>query len=163
MRCGMIGVCSALAAVCWLAGFDSTAFAGPNASSLTASDEMTIEGEAATLRQAYVYLEASNRNYHGHRDKALRAVGTACRALGGHVKGNAKHHEDQNFSDDLLGQARSLLLNVLPHAQAKGQTSVVSHIQHAIQEIEAGLSGEEDNPPPHKSGKGKSGSTGSGN
>lgn len=129
-------------------------------SNLTASDEMTVEGEAATLRQAYVYLEASNRNYHGHRVKALKAVGAACRELGGHVKGDAKHHEDQNFSDNLLGNARSLLLTILPHAQAKGQTNVVSHIQHAIQEIESGLSGEED-APKHKSGKsGSSGSSG---
>jgi hypothetical protein len=142
------------------AATNPTALAGPDVSRLTASDEMTIEGEAATLRQAYVYIEASNLNYHGHRAKALKAVGAACRALGGPTKGDAKHHEDPNFSDNLLSNARRLLLTVLPHAQAKGQAGVVSHLQHAIQELEAALKGEEDTPH-HKPGKpGSPGSSG---
>lgn len=160
MRCGLIATLSALLVMGAFAGEKSKALVAPRASNLTASDEMTIEGEAATLRQAYVYIEASNLNYHGHRAKALKAVGAACRALGGHTKGDAKHHEDPNFSDNLLGNARGLLLNVLPHAQAKGQAGVVSHLQHAIQELEAALRGEEDTPH-HKPGKpGSPGSSG---
>ena len=152
MRCGLMSTLSALLLMGTFAGEKSKALVAPRASNLTASDEMTVEGEAATLRQAYVYIEASNRNYHGHRVKALRGVGAACRELGGPAKGNAKHHEDQTFSDNLLSNARGLLLNVLAHAQAKGQSNVVSHVQHAIQEIESALSGEQEMPH-HKPGK----------
>lgn len=128
----------------------------PGPTNLTASDEMTIEGEAATLRQAYVYIEAAG-SYHGHREKALKAVGAACRELGGPTKGSAHHKEQHEVSDNFLSNARGLLLNVLSHAQDKGQTKVVSHVEHAIQEIESALSGEEESH--HKSKSGSSSSS----
>jgi hypothetical protein len=149
MRSGIVAAWSALLVVGAFAVSSSTALAAPSASNLTASDEMTIEGEAATLRQAYVYIEAANA-YHGHRNKALKEVGAACRSLGGPAKGVARHHEDPQFSDSLFTKARGLLLNVLSHAQAKGQSGVISHVETAIQEIETALSGEEE---PHHKGK----------
>lgn len=124
--------------------------------SLTASDEMTIEGEAATLRQAYIDIESSGNSYHGHREKALKAVGAACRELGGPTKGKARHKEQSGVSDSLLSNARGLLLNVLNHAQAKGQTTVVTHVEHGIQEIESALRGEEDSHHKNKSGNSSS-------
>lgn len=148
MRCGLVVALSSLLATgAYCAG--NSILVGPQTSNLTASDEMTIEGEAATLRQAYVYIEAANA-YHGHRNKALKAVGAACRSLGGPAKGTARHHEDPQFSDGLFTKARGLLLNVLSHAQAKGQSAVISHVETAIQEIETALSGEEDS---HQKGK----------
>lgn len=149
MRYGLVLTLSTFLTASAYCAADST-LANLHASNLTTSDEMTIEGEAATLRQAYVYIEASANGYHGHRDKALKAVGAACRELGGPTKGNAHHKENHEFSDNLLSQARGLLLNVLNHAQAKGQTNVISHVEHAIQEIESALSGEDE---PHHKGK----------
>ena len=156
MRCGLIVTLSTLLTAGGYCAANSTLIQ-PGHANLTASDEMTIEGEAATLRQAYVYLEASGNSYHGHREKALKAVGTACRELGGPTKGNAHHREQKDFSDNLLANAKGLLLNVLAHAQAKGQTNVISHVEHAIQEIESALSGEEE--PHHKSKSGSSSSS----
>lgn len=130
--------------------------ADPGASALTAADEVTIEGEVATLRQAYVYLEAGNHDYHGHRIKALRAIGAACHALGFPAKGRARHHEDQKASDNFLGSARTLLVNILPHAQAKHQGEVADHLNNAIREIDLAISGDKGPPPkspPHSSSK----------
>ncbi|HEY2588249.1 MAG TPA: hypothetical protein VGI81_21070 [Tepidisphaeraceae bacterium] len=135
---------------------NAAALADANASALTAADEVTIEGEVATLRQAYVYLEAGNHDYHGHRVKALRAVGAACHVLGFPAKKDARNHEDQKFSDNLLGSARSLLVNILPHAQAKHQGDVVDHLNNAIREIDLAISGDKGPPPkspPHSSSK----------
>jgi hypothetical protein len=141
-----------------VATLDAPAVARPEPDGLTASDEMTIEGERATLRQAYVYLEAGDHDYHGHRIKALRAVGAACHALGWKAKGDGKNRENQNFSDNLLGSARGLLVNVLSHAEAKKQGQVIGHLRKAIQEIDSAIAG--DNPPVPKSPSYKPGKSG---
>jgi hypothetical protein len=76
--------------------------------------------------------------------------------LGFPAKKDARNHEDQKFSDNLLGSARSLLVNILPHAQAKHQGDVVDHLNNAIREIDLAISGDKGPPPkspPHSSSK----------
>jgi hypothetical protein len=101
-----------------------------------------VETEVSNLRQAYVYLEAGNHDYKGHRVRALRAVGSACNVLGFKAKGDGRNHEVQTFSDNLLASARQRLTYVEPQAQALGQNQVVGLIQQAIQEIELAMESE---------------------
>jgi hypothetical protein len=122
----------ALCVVCSsaLAGFET-----PQAVPLTSD----VEFEVANLRQAYVFLEAGNHDYKGHRVRALRAVGAACIVLGFNAKGDGRNREVQSFSNNLLASARDRLALVEPHAQASHQEQVVGLIHQAMQEIDQAL------------------------
>jgi hypothetical protein len=76
--------------------------------------------------------------------------------LGFHAKGDARNRENQKFSDNLLGSARNLLTNVLPHARATHQDAVTGHIEHALREIDLALEGDTgpSKSKPHSLGRG---------
>ena len=94
-----------------------------------------VGDEAAALRQAYVYLEAGNHDYKGHRIKALRAVGRACQELGIKPKGDGHDRGLQKASDNELDSALALLTTVRETAVTEKQDKVISHVDQAIKEI----------------------------
>jgi hypothetical protein len=96
--------------------------------------------EARTLASAYLILATGDRDYKGHRVKAMHQIEAAAKLLDMDVHGYARGHQPQVLSDDKLREARGLLENVLGAAEVKAQKRISKHIAEAINQINVALS-----------------------
>jgi hypothetical protein len=99
----------------------------------------TKNEEVATLQKTYSMLKWADRDYDGHRVKAMRAVESACSELG--VMAESKHHgkKAQIASDEAMAQAEGELKTVKDAAKSAGQDRLLEHVNHALEEIHAAL------------------------
>ncbi len=95
--------------------------------------------EARALTSAYLILATGDRDYKGHRAKAMHQVETAAKLLGMDIRSEAKGHKPQALSDARLRDARGLLEKVLGAAEVKGQPRISKHITEAIHQINFAL------------------------
>jgi hypothetical protein len=95
--------------------------------------------EAKTLRRAYLILATGDRDYKGHRVKAMHQIEAAAKLLDMDIHGDAKGHEPQVLSDDKLREVRGMLEEVLGAAEVKGQPRISKHISEAISQINEAL------------------------
>ncbi len=95
--------------------------------------------EARTLTSAYIILATGDRDYKGHRVKAMHQIEAAAKLLDMNIIDSAKGHQPQALSDDKLREARELLEKVLGAAEIKGQPRISKHINEAISQINEAL------------------------
>ncbi len=97
--------------------------------------------EAEMLRRSYWILASADKDYRGHRVKAMRQIKTAAALLGVDLNsGDDRVREKQVWSDDRLRTAGDLLGHVLNAAEVKGQPRISRHVSDAIDEINTALS-----------------------
>jgi hypothetical protein len=91
------------------------------------------------LVHAFHLLKKADRDYDGHRVKAMEAVEAAGRDLGLELGGDLPDRERQWRSDDQLIEARRLLREARDKLEAHDRDRVADHVEKAIKEIDAAL------------------------
>jgi hypothetical protein len=87
------------------------------------------------LRKAYWILEQSDRNYHGHKAKAIEEIKKAGDIIGMDLHGEGYGGAKQEWSDARLREARDLLKEI---AQDSGGREH-EHLREAIHELDHAL------------------------
>lgn len=87
------------------------------------------------LRHAYWILEQTDRDYHGHREVALKEIRKAGKIIGMDLKGEGYGGEKQHWSDERLREAKSDLKDIVEETGGKEH----EHIRAAIKEIDRAL------------------------
>jgi hypothetical protein len=123
------------------------------ASSRAASSPSTLDADGATvqqshlqpvsweeakrhkLRHAYWLLEQGDRDYNGHRGKAMEEIKKAGEIIGLDLHGNGYGGEHQKWSDERLREAKHLLEDIVD----KSHEHEHEHIWKAIKEIDRAL------------------------
>jgi hypothetical protein len=95
--------------------------------------------ESKSLTRAYLILATGDRDYKGHRKKAMHEVETAAKLLGMDVRSDAVGHKPQALSDDRLREARGLLEKVLGASEVQAQKRISKHVTAAINQINDAL------------------------
>jgi len=88
------------------------------------------------LRHAYWLLEQSDRDYHGHKAKAIEEIKKAGEIIGMDLHGEGYSGEHQKWSDERLREARQLLKDV---AEKTGGDREHEHLRLAIKELDKAL------------------------
>ena len=96
--------------------------------------------EARALTGAYLILATGDRDYKGHRVKAMHQIEAAAKLLDMNIRDSVRGHEPQVLSDDKLREARGMLETVLGAAEVKDQPRISKHIAEAINQINVALS-----------------------
>jgi hypothetical protein len=97
--------------------------------------------EAEMLRRSYWILDSADKDYDGHRVKAMKQIKEAARMLGLDLNfGDDRSRERQVWSDDRLRTADDLLSHVLNAAEVKGQPRISAHVSEAMNQISVALS-----------------------
>jgi hypothetical protein len=104
------------------------------------ASSQTRTQELDQLQEAYNLLKIADKDYHGHRAKAMRAIETAAKDINGAAEGKRRGHEAQSTSDEQMRQAKSLLESVQTTASNTSQDRFSSHISKALKEIDTALS-----------------------
>jgi hypothetical protein len=94
------------------------------------------------LAHAYALLKHANHNYEGHRAKALEHIEAAGKALNMKLQGDASEHERQWQSDQMLTEARHLLVHARGAFEAHDREIAAAHVDKAIEEIDRAISKE---------------------
>jgi hypothetical protein len=102
--------------------------------------EMGNFSEARALTGAYLILATGDRDYKGHRVKAMHQIEAAAKLLDMNIRDSVRGHEPQVLSDDKLREARGMLETVLGAAEVKDQPRISKHIAEAINQINVALS-----------------------
>lgn len=97
------------------------------------------ESPREDLVHAYVLLKHANHDYDGHRAKALEHVEAAGKALNLRLEGDAKEHERQWKSDQMLTEARLLLNNARGAFEVQDRERAAIHLDKAIAEIDRAI------------------------
>jgi hypothetical protein len=90
----------------------------------------------ALLSQAYAALSAADRDYHGHRARAMHQIQHAAKELGFALAGGGHGHEQQVASDEQLRAAQGFLQQAVTGLPPRAQ----QHVQKAIEELNVALS-----------------------
>jgi len=97
--------------------------------------------EAEMLRRSYWILASADKDYNGHRVRAMHQIKDAAALLGLDLNsGDDRTRERQVWSDDRLRIASDLLGHVLNAAEVKGQPRISKHVSDAIDQINIALS-----------------------
>jgi hypothetical protein len=87
------------------------------------------------LRRAYWLLEQADRDYKGHKGKAMEEIKKAGKIMGLDLHGEGYGGEHQPWSDERLREARRALEDIVD----KGHEHEHEHIWKAIKEIDKAL------------------------
>jgi len=93
------------------------------------------EAKRHKLRHAYWLLEQADRDYDGHRVKAIEEIRKAGELIGMDLHGEGYGGEKQKWSDKRLREARVLLEEIVDKT---GEREHV-HIRNAIRELNRAL------------------------
>lgn len=124
-------------------GISALASAAPQAAGTPVVSQSQFEtvafsdsAEAGMLRRSYWILDSANKDYDGHRAKAMHQIKEAARMLGLDLNaGDDRARERQVWSDDRLRTADDLLSHVLNAAEVKGQPRISQHVSEAMNQI----------------------------
>jgi hypothetical protein len=92
-------------------------------------------GKKHKLRHAYWLLDQSDRDYDGHRVKAMEEIRKAGDLIGMDLHGEGYSGEKQKWSDKRLREARGLLKDIVDKT---GEREHI-HIRAAIHELDRAL------------------------
>jgi hypothetical protein len=93
------------------------------------------EAQRHKLRRAYWLLEQGDRDYKGHRAKAMEEIKKAGEIIGMDLHGEGYGGEHQKWSDERMREARDLLKEVVEATGGREH----AHIRAAIKEINRAL------------------------
>jgi hypothetical protein len=97
--------------------------------------------EAGMLRRSYWILNWADKDYDGHRVRAMKEIKKAAALLGVDLNaGDDRAHERQAWSDDRLRTADDLLSHVLNAAEVKDQPRISTHVSEAMNQLNIALS-----------------------
>jgi hypothetical protein len=91
--------------------------------------------EIGLIEQALNTLAMADHDYKGHRAKAMHALEAALKELGTDVADHGSGKQTQTVSDAELRAAQRQVAQASNIASAYGQTGVVDHLTHAVDEI----------------------------
>jgi hypothetical protein len=91
------------------------------------------------LVHAFHLLQKADKDYAGHRGKAMGEVETAGKALGLELKGDLPDKERQWKSDAQLIEARRLLVEARDKLEVRDRDRVAAHADVAVKEIDEAL------------------------
>jgi hypothetical protein len=94
-----------------------------------------LEAKRHKLRHAYWLLEQADRDYRGHRVKAMEEIKRAGAIIGMDLHGDGYGGLRQPWSDERLREARSLLEDVVDKSGGREH----EHIRIAIRELNKAL------------------------
>jgi hypothetical protein len=94
-----------------------------------------VEEKRHKLRHAYWLLEQADRDYGGHRTKAMEEIKKAGDIIGLDLHGEGYGGEHQKWSDERLREAKHLLDDVVEKSGGREH----EHIRFAIREINKAL------------------------
>jgi hypothetical protein len=103
------------------------------------ANSQTRAQELGNLQEAYNLLKIADKDYHGHRVKAMRAIESAAKEAGGPAEGKHRGREAQTTSDEQLRQAATILESVSSTASNMGQERLSKHVEKALSEIHTAL------------------------
>jgi hypothetical protein len=109
-----------------------------NIAGLQTAQFRTVEWEEAKkhkLRHAYWLLEQSDRDYKGHRVKAMEEIKKAGGIIGLDLHGEGYGGEHQVWSDERLREAKHLLEDVVEKSGGREH----EHVRLAIRELNRAL------------------------
>jgi len=123
----------------------ATSHAASNPSQLNADGAVLQQGQLQRvdwddakrhkLRHAYWLLEQADRDYGGHKGKAMEEIKKAGKIMGMDLHGEGYSGAHQKWSDERLREAKQLLIDIVDtHHEHEHE-----HIWKAIQEINKGL------------------------
>jgi hypothetical protein len=87
------------------------------------------------LRHAFWLLEQADRDYHGHKDAALKEIKKAGDLMGLDLHGEGYGGARQKWSDERLREARQALDDIVDKSAGREH----KHIRAAIHEIDRAL------------------------
>jgi hypothetical protein len=93
------------------------------------------EAKRHKLRHAYWLLEQADKDYRGHRAKAMKEIRKAGELIGMDLHGDGYGGEKQKWSDERLREAKGLLEDIVDRT---GEREHV-HIRAAIHELDRAL------------------------
>ncbi|HEY3761001.1 MAG TPA: hypothetical protein VGN23_04580 [Verrucomicrobiae bacterium] len=97
--------------------------------------------EAGMLRRSYWILNWADKDYKGHRAKAMKEIKAAAALLGVDLNaGEDRAREKQAWSDDRLRTADDLLSHVLAASGVKDQPRINKHVSEAMNQLSIALS-----------------------
>ncbi len=139
---------STVVMVTMLGGISLLASTSPQAAGVATVSQNHFEtvafsdtAEAEMLRRSYWILDSANKDYAGHRVKAMKQIKTAAGLLGLDLNaGDDRARERQVWSDDRLRTADDLLSHVLNAAGVKDQPRISKHVSDAMNQIKRALS-----------------------
>jgi len=134
------GIAVALLSVGVNNGFATTATYIPNATEgySAASPFQHVAWEEAKrekLRHAYVLLEHTNGDYHGHKMEAMHSLKKAAAILGFELNGHQHEGEAQWDSDHRVREAKHILEDLADETHGDEQ----AHLHHAIKELDKAM------------------------
>jgi sugar phosphate isomerase/epimerase len=91
--------------------------------------------EIGLIEQALNTLAMADHDYKGHRAKAMHSLEAALKELGTDVADHGSGKQTQSVSDSELRAAQRQVARAANIASAYGQTAVVDHLTHAVDEI----------------------------
>lgn len=91
------------------------------------------------LAHATRLLKKADRDYEGHRAKAVAEVEVAAHELGLDLGGEVPERERQWKSDEQLKEARRLLRHARDKMEARDRDRVAAHLEVAIKELDVAL------------------------
>lgn len=94
-----------------------------------------IEAKRHKLRHAFWLLEQADRDYGGHRAKAMEEIKKAGEIIGLDLHGEGYGGEHQKWSDERLREAKHLLEDVVEKSGGREH----EHIRIAIRELNKAL------------------------
>jgi outer membrane cobalamin receptor len=106
---------------------------------LNASLAAAREPPRQELVHAFLLMKKADRDYAGHRVKALNEVEKAGKALGLELVGEAPERERQWKSDEQLIEARRLLVEARDKLEARDRERAAVHVEVAIRELDEAL------------------------
>ena len=101
------------------------------------------QAHAASPREdivrAYFLVKASNNNYSGHRDAALKELDVVARELGLDLRSGGQNRQPQGQSDSQMAEAFQILQVAREKLDAHDREHEAGHLEKALHEIDLAL------------------------
>jgi hypothetical protein len=119
--------------------FGSSACAQPLSAQPLSAEKPRPETPREEIAHAFRLLKKADRDYAGHRVKAMAEVEVAGKALGLELTGEIADKEKQWKSDEQVTEARRLLREARDKLEKKDRDIVAEHVDIAVKELDEAL------------------------
>ena len=109
------------------------------AAAVLISNQAYAAGPREDIVQAYFLIKASNNNYSGHRDKALKELELVGRELGLDMRSGGQNRQPQGQSDSQMAQAFQILRVARDKLDAHDREHEAGHLENALHEVDLAL------------------------
>jgi hypothetical protein len=96
-------------------------------------------GPREDIVRAYFLVKASNNNYSGHRDAALKELEVVGHELGLDLRSRGQNYQPQVQSDSQMAEAFQILRVARDRLDRHDREHEAGHLERALQEIDLAL------------------------